>query len=476
MQTVSMAALEKDGGVPARGLHGEAYRGHIFWDELFIFPFLNLSIPELTRELLMYRYRRLEEARQLAHEAGYRGAMFPWQSGSTGRDESQYVHLNPESGRWNPDYTNRQRHVNSAIAYNVWNYYQSTEDGEFLSFYGAEMMLEIARFWASIAVYQPNRDRYEIRNVVGPDEFHTQYPNSDEIGIHNNAYTNIMASWVIRHAIRVLELLPNTRRKELIEGLQISDTEFQLWDEVSRKLFVPFQGQGIISQFEGYETLKELNREVYRQKYSDLQRVDRILEAEGDSSNCYQISKQADVLMLFYLLSSDELKKTLNYMGYDFNPKWIRANIDYYSKRVSHGSTLSRVIYSWVLARSDRENSWKLFQAALRSDVSDIQGGTTSEGIHLGAMAGTVDLVQRCYSGIQVRNDVIWFNPSLPSELSCVSIRIRYRGRWLMVHVTQQKLRVCLEESRADGLRLGFENKVYPIRPGETREFHLMNS
>ena len=174
LQTTSFNAIDLDVGVPARGLHGEAYRGHIFWDELFIFPFLNLRIPELIRSLLMYPHRRLMEARHLAREAGHRGAMFPWQSGSSGCEESQMLHLNPRSGRWLPDHTHRQRHVNAAIAYNVWQYFHATGDVEFLWFFGAEMLLEIARFWASIATYNATRQRYEIHHVVGADEFHTQ--------------------------------------------------------------------------------------------------------------------------------------------------------------------------------------------------------------------------------------------------------------------------------------------------------------
>ena len=132
-----------------RGWHGEAYRGHIFWDELFIFPLINLRLPEITRALIRYRYRRLNEARANARAAGLRGAMYPWQSGSSGREETQRLHLNPVSGRWIADHTHLQRHVNAAIAYNIWLYYQATRDMEFLSFYGAEMLLEIARFWRS---------------------------------------------------------------------------------------------------------------------------------------------------------------------------------------------------------------------------------------------------------------------------------------------------------------------------------------
>ena len=198
-----------DAGVPARGLNGEAYRGHIFWDELFIYPFLNFRLPEITRELLMYRYRRLGEARAAAREAGYRGAMFPWQSGSDGQEETQTSTSTRCRGKWEPDLSHNQRHVSAAIFYNIWHYYQATGDFEFLRDHGAEMMLEIARFWASIAHFNPERDRYEIHGVMGPDEFHEKYPGSDEGGLRNNAYTNVMVAWLCEIAQKVLELLPD---------------------------------------------------------------------------------------------------------------------------------------------------------------------------------------------------------------------------------------------------------------------------
>ncbi|MDY0042631.1 MAG: hypothetical protein RBS57_20160, partial [Desulforhabdus sp.] len=133
LQTVSRNTIDLDIGVPARGWHGEAYRGHIFWDELFIFPYLNLRIPILTRSLLLYRYRRLDGARWAAQKEGFEGALYPWQSSSNGREETQQLHLNPKSGRWLPDNTHLQRHVNAAVAYNVWQYYKTTGDREFLS-------------------------------------------------------------------------------------------------------------------------------------------------------------------------------------------------------------------------------------------------------------------------------------------------------------------------------------------------------
>lgn len=474
LQTVSEHTIDLDVGVPARGLHGEAYRGHIFWDELFIFPFLNLRFPELTRALLRYRSRRLPEAREAARAAGLDGAMYPWQSGSDGREETPLLHLNPRSGRWLPDRSHRQRHVNIAVAYNVWQYYQVTGDLAFLSAHGAEMLLEIARFWASIASFNPALDRYEIHGVMGPDEYHDGYPDRDQPGLDNNAYTNVMAAWVLCRALDTLDLLPDHRRVELAERLGLRRQELDRWEEVSRKLRVPFHDGDIISQFEGYGDLEELDWEGLRRRHGNIRRLDRILEADGDSPNRYKASKQADVLMLFYLLSADELRGLLDRLGYRLEPAAIPRNVQYYLGRTSHGSTLSGVVNAWVLARSDRQWSWRFFTEALASDVHDVQGGTTAEGIHLGAMAGTVDLAQRCYTGLETREDVLWLNPCLPEELDGLDFDVRYRGHWgISLHLTPRRLQVRVAASDAAPVRVGVKGEVVEIPPGSMSEFPL---
>jgi alpha,alpha-trehalase len=427
VQTTSPHTADLDVGIPPRGLHGEAYRGHILWDELFVFPLLNLRFPDLTRALLLYRYRRLGEARHAARQAGFAGAMFPWQSGSDGREESQQLHLNPVSGRWLPDPTQRQRHVGIAIAYNVWQYYEVTCDRDFLTDFGAELLVEIARFWASIATYDRSKDRYVICGVMGPDEFHSGYPDGPEEGIDNNAYTNVMAAWTLLRALDVLEVLPAQRRDELADRLQLSSDDVDRWRHIAARMFVPFHDDGIISQFEGYDELEELDWEGLKERHGDIQRLDRILEAEDDSVNRYKASKQADVLMLFYLLSSGELGELLGHLGYRFDAEMIPRNIDYYLERTSHGSTLSAVVHAWVLARSQRERAADLFVRALESDVADIQGGTTAEGIHLAAMAGSIDLLQRCFSGLELRDDRLILNPYWPEELGRVEFTIQYR-------------------------------------------------
>jgi alpha,alpha-trehalase len=473
VQTASFHTTDLDAGVPARGLHGEAYRGHVFWDETFILPFLNLRIPEITRGLLMYRYRRLPTARRLAAKEGYRGAMYPWQSGSDGREESQLVHLNPLSGRWFPDHSHRQRHINATIVYNVWKYYEATEDREFLLSYGAEIILEIARFWASIASLNPQRGRYEIHGVMGPDEFHDAFPGTEEPGLRNNAYTNVMAAWCLHRALDVIDLLPEERRDELLTFLGLSQEERKTWEEIASKLYVSFHRDSIISQFEGYETLAELDWKAYREKYDDVRRLDRILEAEGDSVNRYKVSKQADVLMLFYLFSAEELQAIFARLGYDFDPAMIPKNVDYYLARTSHGSTLSTVLHAWVLSRSSRERSWEYFQQANEVDVADVPGGTTAEGIHLGAMASTLDIVQRCYTGVETREGVLWLNPRLPDPMQHLRVGLRYRGRWFQLDVRPDRMRVTYEHGSDQQAKVGFQDEVYVFRPGDAREFAL---
>lgn len=473
LQTASPNAMDLDVGIPARGLHGEAYRGHVFWDELFIFPLLNLRLPEVTRALLKYRYRRLNQARRIAREAGYAGAMYPWQSGSDGREESQRVHLNPRSGRWLPDNSALQRHVNIAVAYNVWQYYQCTGDMEFLSYYGAEMILEIARFWASLASMDVALGRFEIRGVMGPDEYHDAYPGTQRPGLDNNAYTNIMAVWVLCRALDVLDLLAEDRRAELTQQLGIRKLEIEHWRAVSKRMYVVFQDGGIISQFEGYRLLEEFDWIGCRRKYGDIHRLDRLLEAEGDSPNRYKVSKQADVLMLFYLLSVREIGELFTRLGYPFDENRMERNVEYYLGRTSHGSTLSRVVHSWVLARLDRKRSWQLFTEALQSDIADVQGGTTAEGIHLGAMAGTVDLLQRCYTGIETRGDVLWIDPRLPEALTRLKVRLRYRGHSLELDINRRQATVRAIRTRCESIKVGFGDEVHLLAGGEQRTFTL---
>ncbi|MEV0777429.1 glycosyl hydrolase family 65 protein [Streptomyces sp. NPDC050428] len=469
LQTLSPHTADLDVGVPARGLHGEAYRGHVFWDELFVLPYLNLHFPEVSRALLGYRHRRLPSACQAARDVGRVGAMYPWQSGSDGREESPELHLNPRSGRWLSDHSRLQHHVGSAVAYNVWQYAQASGDTEFLHGKGAEMLIQIARFWADAAVWDPSLGRYRIRGVVGPDEYHDGYPDSAAPGLDDNAYTNITAAWVLARALELSSALPSTRRQELFERLRMDPAEQDRWDHIAHRLHVPYQ-EGIVSQFDGYADLGELDWDRYRRQYGDIRRLDRILEAEGDSVNRYKASKQADVLMLGYLFSPRELAGLFRQLGHRLDDESWRATIDYYLPRTTHGSTLSALVSAWVLARARRDEAWAYAEEALIGDVADIQGGTTAEGIHLGAMAGTVDFVQRCLTGLEARGDGLWLDPAPLPQLSKFRVGVRYRNHGdVDLRFRAQRVRVAVPDSEEGPVHVVLGGSESAVPPGNAR-------
>ncbi|MFD7921266.1 glycoside hydrolase family 65 protein [Streptomyces sp. NPDC059740] len=472
LQTLSPHTAALDVGVPARGLHGEAYRGHVFWDELFVLPYLDFHFPEISRAALDYRWRRLPQACRAAADSGRRGAMYPWQSGSDGREESQTLHLNPRSGRWLPDHSHLQHHVGSAVAYNVWRYHQATGDTAYLHTRGGEMLLQIARFWADGA--EPGADgRYGLHGVVGPDEYHDAYPGADQPGLRDNTYTNVTAAWVLQRALDLLERMPEPRRRALCEQLALDASELTRWEEVSRRLRVPHHA-GVISQFEGYGDLRELDWDRYRRQYGDIRRLDRVLEAEGDSTNRYQVCKQADVLMLGYLFSPRELAGVFDRLGYRLTDDLWRATTDYYLPRTSHGSTLSSLVHAWVLARERRPEAWRQAREALDSDVADVQGGTTAEGVHLGAMAGTLDLLQRGLTGLEADGDVLVLDPAPLPHLSKFRFTLRFRRHWdIDVKVRRQRLCVTVPASTEAPLRLVVAGREHLLAPGESRWLSL---
>ncbi|MGW1001935.1 glycoside hydrolase family 65 protein [Streptomyces sp. NPDC002520] len=475
LQTLSPHTADLDVGVPARGLHGESYRGHVFWDELFVLPYLDLRLPDVSRALLRYRHRRLDAACRAAREIGRRGALYPWQSGSDGREETQELHLNPRSGRWLPDHSRLQRHVGSAVAYNVWQYAEASGDTAFLDGEGAEMILQIARFWADSAAWDDRLGRYRIRGVVGPDEYHDAYPDAAEPGLDDNVYTNVTAAWVLARALDLLETLPEPRRRELTESIGLEPDEPARWDDVSRGLHVPFH-DGVISQFDGYGDLAELDWDGYRNRYGDIRRLDRILEAEGDTVNRYKASKQADALMLGYLFSPAELRSLFARLGHHLHDDTWSATVDYYLRRTSHGSTLSGLVHGWILTRARRADAWGCVAEALRGDVADIQGGTTGEGIHLGAMAGTLVLVQRGLTGLETRDGALWLDPVPLPELSSYGFTLRYRQHWgVRLWLCSGLLEAAVPSSHAAPIDIRLPDRLVSVQPGETVRLLLVD-
>ncbi len=473
LQTSSPNSVGRDVGVPARGLHGEAYRGHVFWDELFVLPFFAQRLPAVARSVILYRYHRLDAAREIARQAGCDGAAFPWQSGSDGREATQELHLNPMSGRWDPDDSRLQRHVSAAVVYDVWRYFEATGDRTFLEDYGAEIVLEVARFWSSLARRNPATERYDLVGVMGPDEYHERYPGAASGGFRNNAYTNVTAAWCLVRALDALEAVSRERRAELLEQLGIDDAELARWDDVSRRLTIAFH-DGVISQFEGYEALDELDWAAYAARYGRIERLDRILRAEGTSADRFKVSKQADVVMLLYLFGIEQLRELFERLGYSVDAAALRRSVEYYQARTSHGSTLSKVVFTSAVHRYDCDLGCRLFLSALRSDLFDVQGGTTREGVHLGAMGGTVDIVVRHYAGVEHRADALCFSPSLPGRIRRLRFRLQHHRRWYAVELTQDLLRVSVDEAEPASVRVVVQGRrPQLLAPGEALEVAL---
>lgn len=435
-----------DASITARGLHGEAYRGHIFWDEIFLLPFYDIHFPRVAKNLLMYRYNRLPEARKYAEQHGYRGAMFPWQSGSTGEEETQTLHLNPLTGKWGDDYSSFQRHVSLAVAYNVWQYYSITEDIEFLESYGLELLLDVARFWLSKSELNTESGRYDIKNVMGPDEFHESYPSSDEGGLTNNAYTNMMVVWLFE-TVQELRMVCSKEAYDLVsQKLSYTVEEFDMMEEVKKKLTLEINDESIIAQYQGYFDLKELNFEAYREKYTNIYRMDRLLKAEGKSADDYKVAKQADTLMTFYNLPPHRVNEILHDLSYDVSDDYIQKNLMYYLARTSHGSTLSRVVHAQLAQIvEDRELAWSLYRDALGSDFFDIQGGTTAEGIHTGVMGATMLVSMYAFGGIDLRSTMLSIMPSLPNHWEVLETQFTFKGTRFEVSIAHDHVEITAD-------------------------------
>jgi beta-phosphoglucomutase family hydrolase len=439
-----------DASITARGLHGEAYRGHIFWDELYILPFYALHFPEAAKSMLMYRYRRLDKAREYAAQHGYRGAMFPWQSGSDGREETQIIHLNPLTGHWGDDYSSLQRHVSLAIAYNVWEYFKITGDSDFIKNYGAEMFLDICRFWASKTYEDKKSGRLSIKNVMGPDEFHEAYPDSDEGGLKDNTYTNLMVAWAMERAFDLLGHFSESEQQAIKAKIDLKEDELEYWKTISHRLNIVIEND-ILAQYDGYFELKELDWDYFRKKYGNVYRMDRLLKAEGKSADDYKVAKQADTLMTFYNLPENVVTDILEKLGYKMKPGYLKDNLEYYLQRTSHGSTLSRVVHAQLAnIIGDEKLSWKLYSDALSSDFNDIQGGTTGEGIHAGVMAGTILVALQTYAGVDVRDGKLNINPNLPKHWRGIKFNLGLQENHFTIKMEGGNLNVIYEGKKKD--------------------------
>jgi trehalose/maltose hydrolase-like predicted phosphorylase len=358
------------------------------------------------------------------------------------------------------------------IFYNVWRYVEDTEDRRFLSQQGAEIMLEIARFWASIAQWDDDSGRYSIAGVMGPDEFHEKLPGSEVPGVKDNAYTNIMVAWLLEKAMEAIDSLSSDALKQLKEKIGFEIKETKKWREICQKLNVIMTEDGIISQFDGYMGLKELNWDHYRKKYGNIHRMDRILKAEGDSPDTYKVAKQADTLMTYYVLSPEAVSDILIRLGYPaMDPVDVmKKNYAYYEQRTSHGSTLSKVVHAIISSYMDNEETaWQWFVEAMESDIYDTQGGTTPEGIHCGVMAGTLDVITRYFVGIDFSKQVPQFIPHLPRHWKRLVMEVRHRKNRYHIDLSRDKIKLTVKGAPKTQQPVKVNGRTIMLSGGKTR-------
>ncbi|HEX6287841.1 MAG TPA: glycosyl hydrolase family 65 protein [Herpetosiphonaceae bacterium] len=397
----------------ARSLTGERYKGHVFWDtEIFVFPFFVYTHPPTARALLMYRYHTLPAARDKARAHGYRGALYAWESTDSGVDVTPPFVYNAAGERLEILTGLQEHHISADIAYAVWQYWHATQDEQFLLSAGAEMLLEMARFWASRAE-RGEDDRYHIRKVIGPDEFHEHADDS--------AYTNRMAQWVLRRGLEVVDWLKAqhaARWQDLAASIGFDDGELATWHEVADGLVDNFDPQtGLFEQHRGYYDLEQVDLQSFEPRNKTM---DVLLGWNRLTRT--QIIKQADVVMLLFLLG-------------DRYPREIHeANFRFYEPRTSHDSSLSPSFHALAAARlGELELARRYFAQAASIDLDFTKGVTAAGGVHSAALGGMWQALVFGFGGMFVEADRLRFEPHVPQEWSTLRFPIQWRGSTLHV-------------------------------------------
>jgi kojibiose phosphorylase len=411
--------------VGARALTGERYRGHVFWDtEIFVWPYYLWTHPPAARALLMYRYHTLDGARAKARAMGYRGALFSWEATDSGAETTPDYMLS--GGERVPVLTGREEHhIAADIAYAIWSCRLVSGDARFFQHYGAEMLLEIAHFWASRATRGADQ-HYHIRRVIGPDEYHES--------VDDNAYTNELARWTLRRGLAVVAELQRDhpdRWRELAAQIELTAAELDLWRQVADGLVSNFDPQtNLIEQFSGYHSLEEID---LRNHDSSVATIDARLGWYEMQKT--KVLKQADVVMLLVLLWDD------------FAPDVRAANFRYYEPKTSHDSSLSPSFHALVAVRlGDLTLAEDYLQRALQIDLDVTRKGLAGAagGVHIAALGGVWQALAFGFLGMRAQDAGLRFDPHIPAHWGTLQLPIQWRGRQLRVTASAEPARIAV--------------------------------
>lgn len=430
--------------VGAKALSGEGYKGHTFWDsEMFLLPFWIYTYPKTARSLLEYRYLGIEGARRKARENGYKGAMYPWESAwiTDGEVTPKLGAADVVTGKEMPIICgDLEQHITSDVAFGVWEYYQITGDEEFMQHYGYEIVFETANFWASRAEWNEKKDRFEIRNVIGPDEYSEH--------ADNNAYTNYMACLNMRMAVRYYEKLEARGEAwfaELVQRLGLKEA-FCAWKITADKIYLPKVKENLLlPQDDKYLSYPVIDLKKYKESKT---RADIIKDYNMEQIAHMQVSKQADVVMLFYVMEnlfSQEVKK---------------ANFFYYEDKCLHDSSLSLSIHA-IIASDLREKAmaYGFFRRAASIDMGPDMD-SPNDGIHAASMGGVWQCVVNGFAGVRMVDGELRINPHLPEQWRSVHFKIKWKGACLDIVAGQEKMEVSVH---GEEVELECYDKVYRI-------------
>ncbi len=409
---LSAAAEEGEAAVGARGLTGDAYAGHVFWDaDVFVLPALAAIRPRAARAMLEYRVRRLPAARAIARARGLSGARFPWESARDGTDVTPRVVRGPHGEQIAIATGGHEEHIVADVAwaahcYATW----SGDDAFLLEGGGRDLVVETARYWAS-RIRLDRAGSGHLYGVMGPDEYH-------EV-VDDNAYTNVMARWNLRQGAALLT--GSTDADEVAEA--------ERWRELSERLVDGWHpDRQLYEQFSGYFDLEPL---IVSQIARPPVAIDVLLGHRRVAAS--QLIKQADVLMLHHLVPQEVVEGSL------------QPCLAFYEPRTAHGSSLSPAISASLQARAgDTEAALELFRVASRLDLDDVTG-TTAGGIHLAAMGGVWQALAYGFLGLAAQPDALAVDPHLPQAWSAVTLRFRFRGRRIGIRATHHEVTVCCD-------------------------------
>jgi alpha,alpha-trehalose phosphorylase len=410
------SARAEDAGVPAKGLTGQAYEGHYFWDtEIYLLPFLTYTSPRIARNLLTFRYRMLAQARAHARQLGHRGAMFPWRTIS-GEEASAYYAAGTA-----------QYHINADIMYALRKYVQATGDEQFLRDYGAEMLVETARLWLDLGFYSDGKGgKFCINAVTGPDEYNTV--------VNNNAYTNLMARENLRYAAQTVESLRSTKPdayNALMHKTALDPSEVEAWLRAAERMYVPYDEQlKIIPQDDNF-----LDREPWDFRNTPRDRYPLLLFYHPLNIYRKQVIKQADVILAMFLL------------GDAFSPEAKKRNFEFYDPLTTGDSSLSSCVEAIIAAQvGDMEKAIRYGMAALLMDLADV-GGNVKDGCHIASMGGTWMMLTYGFGGMRDDDGTLSFWPRrAPEDNATLRFPVTYRGQMLEVEIGLETVTYALRE------------------------------